>query len=410
MAPLHYIPTSPYLVTFQIPLLYLLNIVALAIEPKYQISRVAFSLPILIVLVLQSLSREWDGNWGIHYMINCAALMLVFQYVDWVLLASPDIEGWRRVGADSEDARVNGQAKQSEEFTAAVPKGFQRRVWWGLQLTFASTRYVGWSCQVMNVPVMKVHSTYPRMVFLACRNLRMAILYLLRDAVASYIASSPHGSWEDVKHQKSVVGFSGYPLAHRMYFAWVHILLICLGLEFISSAFSIVCVTSGLSNPSDCPPLFGNFRHLFSLRKAWSVVWHQQCRRISSSPGIWLARDVLHLHKGSFASKYLQLFVGFSISAIVHGCGSMLTHGSFNDDASFVCFMLQAVIIIVEDHVIHFGKRLGLKDSWFWRLLGFVWTVSVLGATMEKWVGLVIEHGMWISPRQMDWFKIGPQV
>ncbi|KAF2851036.1 hypothetical protein T440DRAFT_554784 [Plenodomus tracheiphilus IPT5] len=419
-----YLPTSPLLVTYQIPFLSLLNIVALAIGPKFQIFRVAFSLPILIVLILQSLAREWDGGWGVHYAINCAALMIVFQYVDWVLLASPDTEGWHRLGAVDgpkrstkarddavkDNGKMNCQAKRSGEATALVPQGFWRRFWWGMRLMFASTRYVRWSCQVKNVPMMEVHSTYPRMVFLARRTFRLAIFYLLKDALYSYTASSPHGSWQDIKHQKGVVGFSGYPWAYRMNFAWAHILLTYMSLEFAASAFSIVCVATGLSNPSDCPPGFGHVKHLFSLRKAWSVVWHQQCRRIASTPGIWLARDVMHLRKGSFASKYLQLFVAFGISAIVHAGGSMLTHGTFNGDASFALFMLQAVIIMIEDHVIDFGKKLGLKDARYWRVLGFVWTVFILGATIERWVGHCLEHGMWIHYREMDWFGIGPQM
>ncbi|KAH9874969.1 hypothetical protein J1614_004457 [Plenodomus biglobosus] len=271
-------------------------------------------------------------------------------------------------------------------------------------------RYVGWSCQVKNVSVVKVHSSYPRIVFLARRTLRTAVFYLLKDAIYSYTASSPHGSWQDIKHQKGVVGFSGYPLAHRLYFTWVHIMITYVSLEFAGGAFSVVCVATGLSRPSDCPSPFGHVKDLYSLRKAWSLVWHQQCRRIASTPGIWLARDVFHYRERSFASKYVQLFAAFGVSAIVHSCASMLTHGSFNDDASFALFMTQAAIIMVEDHIIEFGKKLGLKDSQFWRSVGFLWTVFILGATSEKWVGLLIENGTWIHDREVDWFKLGPQM
>lgn len=88
----------------------------------------------------------------------------------------------------------------------------------------------------------------------------------------------------------------------------------------------------------------------------------------------------------------------------------MLTHGSFNDDASFAFFMAQAAFIMVEDYIIEFGKKLGLKNSQFWRSVGFLCTVLILGATSEKWVGLLIENGMWIHDREMDWFKLGPQM
>lgn len=138
------------------------------------------------------------------------------------------------------------------------------------------------------------------------------------------------------------------------------------------------------------------------------TVWHQQCRRICSAPGIFLARDVLRLPKGSFSSKYLQLFIAFGISAIVHGCASMLVHRSFEDDAAFVTFLSQAVIIMIEDHLIDIGKSLGFKDSAVWRTVGFIWTMFAIGATMEKWSVSVIGHGMWIHQRERDFFGIGP--
>lgn len=138
-------------------------------------------------------------------------------------------------------------------------------------------------------------------------------------------------------------------------------------------------------------------------------VWHQQMRRLCSAPGIFLARDVLHLRKGSFASKYLQLLVGFGISGVVHAGASMLIHRSLEDDGAFAVFIGQAVIIMIEDHIIGLGKRLGFKDSVFWRLLGFVWTVLAIGASTEKWTSKVVGHGMWVHDRKPDYFGIGPK-
>lgn len=88
----------------------------------------------------------------------------------------------------------------------------------------------------------------------------------------------------------------------------------------------------------------------------------------------------------------------------------MFAHRSFNDDAAFRFFLGQAAIIMIEDHVIDFGKSLGLKDSAFWRLLGFAWTVVVLGAMSQIWTAPVVDHGMWIHDRGMDVFGIGPPV
>jgi hypothetical protein len=141
-----------------------------------------------------------------------------------------------------------------------------------------------------------------------------------------------------------------------------------------------------------------------------SFVWHQCCRRLCSAPGIFVARDVLRLPKGSFASKYLQLFVGFGISGIVHGCAVMFVHRSLNDNAAIAYFVGQAAIIMVEDHVIDLGKRLGFKDSALWRFVGFAWTVFIIGATSQVWNNKQIGDGIWVHDRTIDFFGIGPSI
>lgn len=109
-------------------------------------------------------------------------------------------------------------------------------------------------------------------------------------------------------------------------------------------------------------------------------------------------------------SKYVQLFIAFGISAAVHAGASMLVHRSLEDDGAWANFLGQALIIMIEDHVIDLGKSLGLRPSIFWKLLGFVWTVFILGATMQVYVGNVIAHGTWVHNRAQDWFSIGPKV
>lgn len=88
----------------------------------------------------------------------------------------------------------------------------------------------------------------------------------------------------------------------------------------------------------------------------------------------------------------------------------MFVHRSFSDDAAFAFFLGQAAIIMVEDHVIDFSKKLGFKDSTFWRLVGFVWTVFVIGISSEPWANHAIDNGMWIHDRALDIFGIGPKM
>jgi hypothetical protein len=136
------------LIALQIPLLYLNNILGLAIGPTNQILRIGLTLPILIFLASQSLYREWSGEWGMHYALNCMVLTAIFTYVDWNLLSRPDTERWRKI-------QYKGEKPMSE-----VPIGFWERAWWAARLC-TGNRYVGWTSQVKNVPV-EVDAEYPR--------------------------------------------------------------------------------------------------------------------------------------------------------------------------------------------------------------------------------------------------------
>jgi hypothetical protein len=140
------------------------------------------------------------------------------------------------------------------------------------------------------------------------------------------------------------------------------------------------------------------------------VVWHQNCRRICTAPALFLIRDTLHLRKGTFASKYLQLFIGFFISAIIHGAAGMLCSRSFDDFGSIATFMAQAVAIFMEDHVIELARFFGIEGSLFWRLVGFVWVVVWFGLSFSFSVSVQIEHGMWLHQPLGNLLGFGPNI
>jgi len=106
----------------------------------------------------------------------------------------------------------------------------------------------------------------------------------------------------------------------------------------------------------------------------------------------------------------LQLFVGFGVSAFAHAGAPLLIFCAPVNDGSVAFFMGQAAIIMLEDHVVDLGKKLGLRDSMQWRCVGLVWTVFAVGASFQRWSSTSVGHGMWIHDRRSDWFGIGPSV
>jgi hypothetical protein len=106
--------------------------------------------------------------------------------------------------------------------------------------------------------------------FVARKAVRAAFFYALRDAVYAYTASSPYGSWDDIKHLKPIVSLEAQPYWTRWCYAWVHIFLTYVALEQSNVAYGAVSVATGLAKPMDCPSAFGDLRGLVSVRKAWS--------------------------------------------------------------------------------------------------------------------------------------------
>ncbi|KAF2872957.1 membrane bound O-acyl transferase family-domain-containing protein [Massariosphaeria phaeospora] len=392
---------------FQVPLIVLNNILALGLKPG--ITRIVLTLPTLVILVLQSYYKREPGYFNDEYPTNCMIMALAFMYVNWILLATPDRKRWHKIryGKDGkQDGSISDRSNDSKVQYDDVPQSFWERVWWGARLA-TSNRYVGWSQQAKNVR-MEVSSDYPRWLFLVRKSLRAALFYLLKDAIYAYSASLPYGNWRGANNGKILSSTEGIPWNHRFVISWVYIVLTYVVLELYNLFYGIAAVATGLSNPRDCPSMFGDLAEMVTIRKCWSVVWHQQLRRICSDPAIWLARDILHLRKGSFASKYLQLYLGFFISALIHAVPTAMILHSWKDANTLPVFMAQALMIMVEDHVIDLGKSAGLRESVFWRIVGHAWTITWFGLSTAPYAAKVVGYGQFVHEKTPDFFGIGP--
>jgi hypothetical protein len=150
-------------INLQIPLIILNNILALAIGPQYRSVQLLLSFPVLVLLVAQSLYREWDGGWGPLFGLNGAVLSAAFVWVDWIALGSPDTQAWGKIKYIKQKDGVVVEKKES-----SPPRGFLSRLWWAIRLA-TTIRYIGWSCQVKGVR-MEVSADYPRWYVEGCRS------------------------------------------------------------------------------------------------------------------------------------------------------------------------------------------------------------------------------------------------
>ncbi|KAF2499684.1 hypothetical protein BU16DRAFT_524141 [Lophium mytilinum] len=386
--------SSAFLQQHCVKLFFLVVVGSLAFRPS--LVRTATTLPLLGILLWQFVLLEEKTFFGDQFSLGCLIGLLFFTYIDRIVLANPDKEGWhKRTDSDAD----------SEAATPAAPEGFFERIWWSF-LTFINLRGIGWSYQVKNVPAT-VPANYSRWKFVLRMLVWGALCFLIEDTLSSWTASTQWGSFRDVEGFVPVGFQDTVSYQKKFLLSWTHILITYYTLEFINCVNAVVFVSLHLARPSECPSLFGDLREMYTLRKAWSVTWHQSMRRVCATMGLFTARDALGLKKGAFASKYVQLFVGFGVSAIIHAIGSIGWHGSLQTGGEFTFFLGQALAIMIEDHFVVLGRKLGARDHLVWRVLGYVWVILWFGLN-SAWSSAMVANGIWNHQRGADVFGLGP--
>ncbi|PQE19371.1 membrane bound O-acyl transferase family-domain-containing protein [Rutstroemia sp. NJR-2017a BVV2] len=171
-------------------------------------------------------------------------------------------------------------------------------------------------------------------------------------------------------------GFLSISLLSQVLFVSVAATHTYSSLEFFYLLLAIPCIALGISQPSEWPDFTGSFiNDGYTVRKIWGTCWHQMLRRPCSQAGVALTR-FLRLEKGSFASKYTQLWVAFVVSVSFHHLGAIT--GNFEDGGYHqACFfLLQPVGIMFEDFVIWYCARLGLRESTLTKRVGYLWVFA----------------------------------
>ena len=125
---------------------------------------------------------------------------------------------------------------------------------------------------------------------------------------------------------------------------------------------AFLTVVINIYTPSEWPPAFGTFSNAFTVRKMWGSCWHQWMRRPCGEAGR-IVKELCGFRTGSFASRYSQVWAGFTISALAHHTGAMV--GGFEDNGFWQCiyFMSQPLAIMGEDFIMFLGRSIEIEGS-----------------------------------------------
>jgi hypothetical protein len=267
------------------------------------------------------------------------------------------------------------------------PSWWQRFAWSGA--IWLNPRAIGWSNQAKNVQP-GVPIGYDKWRFAQSQLFRLVTIALILVPASTYASYSPQAA------EPSPRPIIEEPFYRQIFLAWVYGAIHWGTIEIGHVGASILTTLLGLYEPWQWPPLFGRWKDGYSVRRMWGVVWHQNFRQMLSIHGLFIARDVLGLRKGSFASKYVQLAVAFALSAVIHEFGSVMASG--HDCGEWRFFLSQVVAIFIEDQVVDAAAALGIKgESPGWKVLGYVWVFAWFSYSMRLWADGMVRAGIWMK-------------
>ncbi|KAM0804237.1 membrane bound O-acyl transferase family-domain-containing protein, partial [Usnea florida] len=154
----------------------------------------------------------------------------------------------------------------------------------------------------------------------------------------------------------------------------------------LSNTTAILSVLSGLSAPSNCPPLYGSILEAYTIRNFWGTTWHQCLRPSITGPADTLTTALLPLPPTTLPARYTRLLLAFLISGLIHHASDIAMGIPLSSAGSFSFFLLQPLGIMLEDGIqwLTSGSRSAFERR-ARRVVGYVWVVAFLTWTTPRW-------------------------
>ncbi|PPR07937.1 hypothetical protein CVT24_000827 [Panaeolus cyanescens] len=305
------------------------------------------------------------------YQMGLSASIQMGQAFDFMIVNEPQLV-LRRKDADPK-VHISKQSLFS-------------RLLWATNL-YINSRGANWNFEAPNL----AHSTLPRPAFVVSRAKWAAFFLVALDVLNIYAKRNPILSGE--------VPFGTYGFGWQTWNVMVYWTTVYCYMQFAHCVLSSITVMLGVSSVNDWPSWHGHPSTAVSIRKFWGTTWHQALRRPLATMGKFIANDKLRYPKGSFVSSYIQLYVAFIMSGLIHASADwilMKNLSSFKGNLLF--YSSQALVISFEDAVVGFANRLGMKANKFPKVLLYVWVIVCLGFTSPVWFQHMIKVGLNFAP------------
>ncbi|KAK2734706.1 hypothetical protein FQN57_001476 [Myotisia sp. PD_48] len=191
---------------------------------------------------------------------------------------------------------------------------------------------------------------------------------------------------------------------------------------------SLVAVGSGISPAADWPPLFGPVLEAYSLRRFWSVVWHQQIRSLVENISFFVTHTILHIPEPTkqqldhdmntldrVIARYSKIQVAFLVSGILHLPIDRMQGIGFDHSGIVTFFSLQALGVFMEDIVCTMYRRTRASPASehppaLWqRVAGYLWLYLWMFWCLPCWIFPALRKGPMAAVPYSILSQVNPQ-
>ena len=326
------------------------------------------------------------------YMAYIHLTWALIRWIDYTVLRVPETSFLRT-------SEPTGTPIETPSDVQSYP--FRRKLWWSASL-MSNFRLIGWSQRVKNIAFVPASTT--RSQSCVCHALLVLQYNIILDA-RNYLIT--HTS---LLTSQTVHTFFSLPLHRQLIYVWAGILNSAANIGLGYHLPALLAIATHLSPPQSWPSVLGPWSSAHTVRNAWGKLWHQYLRRFFEVANTLLL-TTLRIKRGTTVSQYTQIYFAFLCSALFHHVGALNIPYLESVRYQFLFFLLQPVCITVEDIAVAVGNRLGLKDTWCTRAVGYLWTFTAISWTGRYMAVWFFESGAGLTPNPIlfrFWERVPP--
>ncbi|MCJ1469390.1 hypothetical protein MMC07_008023 [Pseudocyphellaria aurata] len=380
-----------------------------------------FLLPIVAmcswVAVLTSLEKLHRTPWAAF--VGGHSITFLLQYISiallsrWSFMTSGPSAGMSQDlqrGRDSTEKQKPGDGKNNVSGTlgARLKFGF---------LAATSFRHSSTPYEVKNVPHFSSHDPNyipSKTEFLRRKAITVLVCFLVLDVLS--LGADPETNSLGCSPEKiPLLTRLGEVTGHEL--VWRLLVTLGFGIGVLSiqtgaqSIVALVDVGLGFNSVESWRPLFGSPGEAYTLRRYWSIFWHQNNRSKVCDLVNFLLLPLHHQsspskYSRSTLTKYLNFSLHFFIEGLLHAGTDMAAGVPWHESGATRFFLTQVVGIALEEgvqycyraafssgpsdrpHMVTRPRTRPRTSSWPWwkRIGGYIWVILFLAWSVPGWV------------------------